>query len=316
MYINAIGHYIPKKRISNKYFTQTNGLSDEWIYQRTGILTRSRACKEETTDFMCFKAVKNALPKLPYSIEDIDLIIFASYTPDDTIVTTGHSIQRFYNISRAKVFYISSACSSAINAIEIIQSFFIAGKSSKALLLCAERNSSYSDDTDKISGHLWGDGAVAYFFSRNSFSKNEVRLLDVITQGLGHIGMATQAITLNLEKGKIQMPQGRDVFLHACKYIVKSVEDIIEKNGYKILDISYFIGHQANKRILKNVAKQLNIPDEKSLSNIRELGNTGSASTLLVFAQNYERFQAGDLICISVFGGGYSCGAALFKKNG
>lgn len=316
MYINAVGHYIPQKRIDNNHFTHTNGLTSEWIYQRTGILTRSRASKEETNSYMCFEAIKDAIPQLPYSIKDVDLIVFASYTPDDTIVTTGHTIQRLYNINQAKVFYVSSACSSSMNAMEIIQSFFLAGKSSKALLLCAERNSSYSDDTDKVSGHLWGDGAVAYFFSKDSFTNNELQLIDVETQGLGHIGMATEAITLNLKHGKIEMPYGRDVFLQACKYIKKNVEDIVFKNGYKISDLSYFIGHQANDRILKNVIKELDIPEEKSLSNIQELGNTGSASTLLVLAQNYHRIKAGDLVCLAVFGGGYSSGAGLFKKNG
>lgn len=315
MYINAIGYHIPPKRVNNKHFTQINGLSDEWITQRTGILSRARASEEETINFMSFMAVKHALPQLPYSIEDVDLIVFASYTPSDMVVTTGHIIQRAYNIRQAKVFLVSSACSSAINAIEIIQSFFISGKASKTLLICTERNSSYSNDSDKISGHLWGDGSVACFFSSENFSGKEIQLIDVITQGLGHIGMGTQAITLNIKEGKIQMPIGRDIFLQACKYMVKSVEDIIRKNGYKISDLNYFIGHQANKRILDNVARELNIPDVKVLSNIHELGNTGSASTLLVLAQNRERFKAGDLICISVFGGGYSCGACLFKKN-
>lgn len=315
MYINSIGYYIPTKRINNEYFTQTNGLADEWIKQRTGIISRSRASEKETSEFMCTSAVKQALPQLPYSIEEVDLIVFASYTPTDLIATTGHIIQRLYNINKAKVFYISSACSSSINAIEIIQSFFISGKASKALLLCAEKNSSYSDDSDKVSGHLWGDGAVAYFFSSISFSSQEVQLLDVETLGMGHIGMGTLAITLNLKKGKIEMPIGQDVYLHACRHIAKNVDEILKKNKYEISDLNYFIGHQANTRILDNVMKQLHIPNEKTLSNIQELGNTGSASTLLVFAQNYARFKAGDLICISVFGGGYSTGACLFKKN-
>ncbi|MBS5908161.1 conserved hypothetical protein [uncultured Dysgonomonas sp.] len=315
MYINAVGYYIPTKRINNEYFTQTNGLTDEWIHQRTGIRSRARASEKETSEFMCFTAVKHALPKLPYPIEDVDLVVFASYTPTDTVATTGHIIQRVYNINLAKVFYVSSACSSSINAIEIIQSFFISGKASKALLVCAEKNSSYSDDSDKISGHLWGDGAVAYFFSRDRFSNEEIQVLDVTSQGLGHIGMGTQAITLNLKRGKLQMPIGRDVFLQACKYMAKSVKDITSKNGYVVSDLAYFIGHQANSRILENVIKQLNMPENKTLSNIQELGNTGSASTLLVLAQHYGQLKTGDLVCISVFGGGYSCGACLLKKG-
>lgn len=313
MFINSIGYYIPEKRISNDYFTDVNGLTSDWIAQRTGILTRSRASEKETIDYMSSEAVKNALPALPYDIKDIDLIVFASYTPSDTIATTGHHIQREYNIPSAKVFFISSACSSAINAMEIIYSFFASQIAEKALLICADRNSSYSDDTDCMSGHLWGDGATAYFFSNKSYSDNDPQILDITSQGLGHIGMGPQGVFLNPKNEGLKMPHGRDVFVQACTYIAHNTKDIVELNGYSIDNLSFFIGHQANMRILKNVAKQLEMPEEKILSNIEELGNTGSASALLVFAQNVDKFTSGDLICLSVFGGGYSAGSCLLR---
>lgn len=315
MYINAIGYYIPTKRINNEFFTQKIGVTDEWINQRTGIQTRSRASDQETMDFMCMCAVKQSLSQLPYKIEDIDLIVFASYTPADTIATTGHFIQANFNINKAKVFYISSACSSAINAIEIIQSFFLSGKATKALLICGERNSSYSNDYNIISGHLWGDAAAAYFFSKEKYANHTTEIIDVMTQGLGHIGMGISAITLNLEKKEIEMPFGRDVFMNACYFMANNVKEIMSKNGYEISDLNYLIGHQANMRILNNIKSQLKLPNEKILSNIEKLGNTGSVSTLLVLAENYGRLKSGDLICISVFGGGYSTGTCLLKTH-
>jgi 3-oxoacyl-[acyl-carrier-protein] synthase-3 len=313
MFINSIGYYIPQKRISNDYFTEVSGLTGDWITQRTGILTRSRASEKETIDYMSGEAVKNALPALPYDIKDVDLIIFASYTPSDTVATTGHHIQREYNIPAAKVFLISSACSSAINAMEIIYSFFTSQIAEKALLICADRNSTYSDDTDCMSGHLWGDGATACFLSNKSYSKNDPQILDITTQGLGHIGMGPQGVFLNPKNGGLKMPHGRDVFVQACNYIAQNTRDIVELNGYSIDDLSFFIGHQANMRILNNVARQLEMPEEKILSNIKELGNTGSTSALLVFAQNVDKFTSGDLICLSVFGGGYSTGSCLMR---
>lgn len=315
MYINAIGHYIPAARISNDYFTEVNGLTSEWISQRTGILTRSRATEKETMNYMCTEAVNNAIPLLPYSINDIDLIIFASYTPADTIATAGHIVQREFNIPSAKVFHISSACSSGINAIEMVRAFFVAQLASKALILCADHNSAYSDDTDCMSGHLWGDGATAYFISSEAYRPSTPQIIDVMTQGLGHIGMGPEGVYLNPQHGGLQMPYGKDVFVHACTYIAQNTKDILEWNSYGLEDLTYFIGHQANMRILKNVAKQLEISQEKILSNIEELGNTGSASALLVLAQNQRRLKPGDLICLSVFGGGYSAGACLIKVN-
>ncbi|MDR3117875.1 MAG: ketoacyl-ACP synthase III [Mediterranea sp.] len=315
MFINAIGQYVPKHMIQNSYFTDLNGLTDEWIYQRTGIKSRVRASSKETIEYMCRKAVERALPKLPYDISEVGLIIFASYTPSDTVGTVGHLIQREFNIASAKVFYISSACSSGINAMEAIKSYFDSGLASKALLICADRNSSYSDDTDSVAGHLWGDAAVAYFFSKASYSQQETKILAINTQGLGHIGLGPEAVKLNLPKGGLQMPFGKDVFTYACTYIAENTEKILKDNGYEIEDLSYFIGHQANMRILKNVAQRLGLPEKKSLSNIERMGNTGSASALLVFAMNYDRYEDSDLICMSVFGGGYSAGACLMKTG-
>lgn len=314
MFINAIGNFIPEKRIPNSYFENLNGLTDEWISQRTGIKSRSRASEEETIDVMCKKAVEQAVTKLSYSITDVDLIIFASYTPSDTIATAGHIIQREYGIEAAKVFYLSSACSSGVNGIETIKAFFRSGMASKALLICADRNSSYSNDTDTISGHLWGDAAVAMFMSKDRIDESDAEVLAVDTQGLGHIGMGPEGVKLSIPTGGIHMPYGKDVFTYACIYISQNTRNILAENGYGIDDLSYFIGHQANMRILKNVAKRLNMPEEKILSNIEELGNTGSVSALLVLASNYYSLKSNDLVCLSVFGGGYSAGACLIRK--
>ena len=136
---------------------------------------------------------------------------------------------------------------------------------------------------------------------------------DVNTLGLGHIGYGPKAVTLRPKTAGIEMPYGKDVFTQACTYLGSLTKDILEKNNYYISDLSYFIGHQANNRILQHVCDCLEIPREKSLTNIEELGNTGCGSSLLVFAQNYEKFKKEDLVCLSVFGGGYSAGACLFK---
>ena len=288
-------------------------MTSDWIYQRTGILTRSKASKDETMNVMCSNAIHAAIAGLPYNIGDVDLIIFASYTPSDTVATTAHAMQREFKIKKTKAFYLSSACSSAINAMEIIQSFFATGKATKALLISAERNSTYINEDDPNSGHLWGDAAAAFFFSKNRYSDNEAEVIDIETKGLGHIGFGVAAVFLNLKDTGLVMPYGKDVFTQACKQIAQNAKQIVERNGISINDLAWFIGHQANMRILSHVVKNLGIAAEKSLSNIAELGNTGSVSALLVYAQNVGRFQKDDKVCLSVFGGGYSAGACLIR---
>ncbi|MDL2314672.1 ketoacyl-ACP synthase III [Bacteroidales bacterium OttesenSCG-928-C19] len=313
MYINATGVYVPEDRVYNSHFLELNGLTGEWIEQRTGIKTRSKAKPEENINTMGLEAIKNALPKLPYDITDVDLIISASYSPHDTVATAAHEVQHKYSISNAKVFYVSSACSSFINALEIAEGYFATNKASKALILSADKNSAYHNETDPQAGHLWGDAAAVYFISKEKVSDNDPQIIDIFTEGLGHISKGPNGVQLRPRHGGIIMPDGRDVFVQACTYMPKNVLYLLQKNGYTMNDLTYFIGHQANMRILSNIAKQLNLPEEKFLHNIEELGNTGSVSSALVYAQNENRYKSGDLVSITVFGGGYSAGACLIK---
>ncbi len=313
MFINATGVYVPEERVHNDHFLEVNGLTSEWIEQRTGIVTRSKAKPEENISTMGLEAIRDALPKLPYDIKEVDLIISASYSPFDTVATAAHIAQREFGIEKAKAFSISSACSSFINALEIIEGYFAINKASKALIISADKNSAYSNEEDPKSGHLWGDAAAAFFISKEQASEKDQEILDIYTEGLGHISKGPEGVQLRPRDGGIMMPEGRDVFIQACTYMPKNVLYLLEKNGYGLDELSYFIGHQANMRIMANIAKQLNLPDEKFLHNIEELGNTGSVSSALVYAQNDHAFKKGDLVAITVFGGGYSAGACLIK---
>ena len=313
MYINATGFYIPEERVPNEYYTQKTGLTDEWIVQRTGIKTRSRARADENINTMSIDAVENALPSIPYDIKEVDLIISSTYSPYDTVGTAAHVVQHKYGIENAKAFTMSSACSSFINALEIVEGYFAMGKAQKALIIGGDKNTAYNNEDDPKSGHLWGDAAVAYFISKERVTDNDYEILDVYTEALGCMGKGPEGIQLRPRDGGIRMPEGKDVFIQACTFMPKNALRLLEKHNYTFDNLSYFIGHQANMRILKNIANNLNLPEEKFLSNIEDLGNTGSASCALVFAQNIAKFKKGDLVCISVFGGGYSAGACLIK---
>ncbi|MDR0573818.1 MAG: ketoacyl-ACP synthase III [Tannerella sp.] len=313
MYINATGFYIPEERVPNEYYTKKTGLTDEWIVQRTGIKTRSRARADENMNTMSVDAVKNTLPSLPYDIKEVDLIISSTYSPFDTVGTAAHVVQNKFGIENAKAFTMSSACSSFINALEIIEGYFAMGKAHKALIVGGDKNTAYNNEDDPKSGHLWGDAAIAFFFSDERITDDDHEVLDIYTEALGCMGKGPEGIQLRPRDGGIRMPEGKDVFIQACTYMPKNALRLLEKRGLTFDDLSYFIGHQANLRILKNIANNINLPEEKVLSNIEELGNTGSASCALVFAQNIAKFKKEDLVCISVFGGGYSAGACLIK---
>ena len=310
MYINSTGYYVPEQRVHNDYFLNVNGLSDEWIYKRTGIRSRSKAAADEGHNSMGLAAIENALKSLPYDVKDVDLIVSASYSPYDTVATLAHVAQQKFGIDGAKAVYVSAACSSFVNGLEIIETYFAAGKASKALLICSEHNTYYSNEHDPKAGHLWGDAAVAYFLSKDKVSDSDIKIKTVYTCGLGNVGKGPEGVIL---RPGIEMPDGRDVFVNACTYMIKALDQVTKPEGMSPSDLDYIITHQANKRIVAQVAHQLDLTDDHFLNNIEEYGNTGSASCALVFAENRDKFKKGDKIGLTVFGGGYSCGAFLVE---
>lgn len=156
MYINSMGNYVPSARITNEYFENLNGLEPGWILQRTGIISRSKAASDEGADSMALAAIDDALGNLPYAIKDVDLIVAACYAAYDTVATPAHVAQQHYDISGAKAVYVSAACSSFINGLEVIEGYFASGKAKRALLICTEHNTYYSNEKDHKAGHLWG----------------------------------------------------------------------------------------------------------------------------------------------------------------
>jgi 3-oxoacyl-[acyl-carrier-protein] synthase-3 len=313
MFINTISHYIPEQRVPNEYFKTLNGLDDEWIFDRTGIRTRSKAAKGENTNTMAVEAVRRALVNLPFDIKEVDLIVGASYTPYDTVATIGHVVQREFGIPEAQVVYVSSACSSMVNALEIVEGYFAMGKATRALVVASENNTYYSDETCEKSGHLWGDGATALFISEEPIGKKPGEILNIFTRGLGHIGKGTEAVFLRPAEGGLQMPDGRDVFMHACNFMRVALERTLENCNLTIEDLDFIIPHQANHRIIANLIKQLNLQPKKVLNNIQELGNTGCASTGICLSQNIDMIPVDSLVGLTVFGGGYSAGAVLIR---
>lgn len=314
MYINATGFYIPSERVPNSHFLDVNGLTDEWIVKRTGIHTRSKCAPDEDSNTMGIKAIENALPQLPYDIKDVDLIVSACYSPLDTVATLAHVAQQHWDIDKAKAVYASSACSSFVNGLEIVEGYFAMGKAKKALLVCSEHNSYYANETDPKAGHLWGDAAVAFFLSAEPQGTDEPQIKEIYTCGLGNVSKGPEGVILRPKECGIAMPDGRDVFIHACRYMIEALDAVTKPHDLTPSTLDYIICHQANKRIVANVAHQLELTDDKFVNTIEELGNTGSASAALTYAVNRDKFKKGDHVGLTVFGGGYSCGAFLIEQ--
>jgi 3-oxoacyl-[acyl-carrier-protein] synthase III len=314
MFINTASHYLPDTIVPNAYYTELLGLSDEWIFKRSGIRNRTKARADENTNTMSIEAVKSAIDRLPYFVRDVDLIVGATYTPYDTVGTLAHAVQAHFEIPRARAISVSSACSSFLNAVEIVEGYFATKKAHRALVIAAEHNTAYSDDKDEQSGHLWGDGAGVVFISKERIGPGDIEILDVSTSGLGHIGKGLEAVYLRPKNDGLRMPYGRDIFVYATKYMVSEVEHLLARNHFALEDIRHLIPHQANTRIINHVVASLGLPNSELIMNIEQAGNTGCANTDIALSQNWDNFQSNELIAITVFGGGYSSGAMLMKR--
>lgn len=313
MFINRIFHYLPEKELDNRYFAEKTGMTESDVFKKAGIKTRVRARADENTNNMSLKAIAAGEGQFPFGLQSIDLIIGATYTGYDTIGTLAHVVQRAYSIAGARALMVSSACSSFVNAMEIVQGYYATGKTDHSLVLAIENNSRFSNDSDPQSGHLWGDAATATFVSREKIGEKSLRVIDVVSEGMGQVGVGPDGIYLRPTEGGLQMPDGRDVFIKAIDVMTSYLKNIVEQNGFQMSDVQYVVPHQANSRIINQIAKNLDFPISNVLMNIEKYGNTGCASTPLVLSENWERFKFGDLIALAVFGGGYSAGAMLLR---
>ncbi|WP_323756403.1 ketoacyl-ACP synthase III [Roseivirga sp.] len=313
MYINLASHYIPTNVIPNSYFLDKNGMDDETIIRKSGIKNRRKASSNENVNTMAISAIENGLDKLAYDISEVDLIIGATYSPYDTVGTLAHVVQQKYNINGAVVFSISSACSSFLNAVEIAEGYFAMGKAKKALVVTSEHNWAYLNESDPVSAHLWGDGASAVFLSKERITEKDHEVIGVNTEGHATIGRGPNGVCLKPFDGGISMPDGKDVFYNAIKFMSEKTMAILKNGDCSVDQLDYLIPHQANVRIINNVAETLNFPIEKVVINMVEFGNTGSASSSIGYSQIFESMQKNQLAVITVFGGGYSSGAMLVR---
>ena len=311
MFILATGEYLPERIVDNEYFSALLNKPPSWFVDRTGIQARRRAGATENVHSMALDAV-NALKRQGHELADVDLIIAASYTPLDTIGTLAHAIQREFRLVGARAMYLSTACSSFLDGLDVAAMYFKSGKIRRALIVASEHNSAYARDEDPMSGHLWGDGASAMLLSATGEGAR-FEVLDVSTKGLADLGHGPEAITLRQPAG-ITMPQGREIFLHACEQMSAAIRRLLEANRLGIEDVRLVVPHQANKRILDHVAKDLGLPLERVAMTITSLGNTGCASVAITFHRFASALAVGDTAVLVTFGGGYSVGTALVKR--
>ncbi len=313
------GSYLPQRILTNEDLAKTVDTSDEWIIQRTGIRERRIAAPGEFTSHLGVNAAKAALADAQMEPSDIELIVLATSTPDNTFPATAVSIQAGLGITQGAAFDIQAVCSGFVYGLAIADSLLRSGTFKRALVIGAETFSRILDWTDRTTCVLFGDGAGAIVLeAQQQPGAREDR--GVLTSHLRSDGRHKEKLYVDGGPsstgtvGHLRM-EGREVFRHAVAMITDVIEASFKATGYTANDIDWFVPHQANKRIIDGSAHKLGIDPKKVVTTVDRHGNTSAASIplALAVARADGRIKPGDLVLIEAMGGGFTWGASLLR---
>ena len=315
-YIVGSGGYLPKKILTNYDLSKKIDTTDEWITSRTGIKERHIADKNQLNSDLAFEAAKRAIKNSKIKASNIDLIIVATSTPDNTFPSTATKVQAKLGIKKGFAFDIQAACTGFIYALSIADNYLSNNQATFALVIGSEIFSRILDWKDRSTCVLFGDGAGAIILGKQKKNKKS-RIISTELYSDGrfyNLLYVDGGVSLNQKAGYLKM-NGKEVFKHAITKLVKIVKLNLKKNNLKINDIDWIIPHQANKRIMVSTAKKLKIPFNKVLMTIENHANTSSASIPLAldFAISKKIIKRNQLILFEAIGGGLTWGCSLLK---
>ena len=317
--ILGCGSYLPQRTLTNADLAAMVDTSDEWIVQRTGIRERHVAAEGETTSDLGIAAARAALAHAQVDAQDIDLIVCATSTPDNTFPASAVAIQAGLGIHHGAAFDLQAVCSGFVYALTTADGLLKSGVHKRALVIGAETFSRILDWTDRGTCVLFGDGAGAVVMeTQTQPGARDDR--GILTAHLRSDGRHKSKLYVDGGPsstgtvGHLRM-EGKEVFKFAVGAITDVIKDVFKDTGYTAEDLSWFVPHQANKRIIDGSAHKLGIAPEKVVTTVHRHGNTSAASIPLALdvAVKDGRIKKGDLVLLEAMGGGFTWGAVLVR---
>jgi 3-oxoacyl-[acyl-carrier-protein] synthase-3 len=324
--IAGCGAYLPERVLTNAELAARIDTSDEWIVARTGIHERHIAAEGEKTSDLAMRAGERALRQAAIAGDDVDLVVVATTTPDDTFPATATRVQAGLNLLRAAAFDVQAVCSGFVYGMAVADNFIKCGQARTALVIGAETYSRILDWQDRNTCVLFGDGAGALVLTAGNG--------DPVDAGQPGWGAARGILSTHLYAdgrhrdilfvdggpsstqtvGHLRM-SGKEVFRHAVHNLAAAASDALAANGLGIADIDWLVPHQANVRIIEGVARKLGLPSERIVTTIERHANTSAASIPLALEEAVRdgRIQAGHLVLMEAIGGGLVWGAAVAR---
>jgi 3-oxoacyl-[acyl-carrier-protein] synthase III len=320
--ISAVGTYLPPRVLTNSDLEKMVDTSNEWILERVGIRERHIADKGIAASDMAVEAVKNMMASHPFDLQEVDLILVGTVTPDMMYPSTACLVQHKLGIKNTWGFDVSAGCSGFVFALNAGVKFIESGQYKKVLVIGSDKNSAMTDYTDRAVCIIFGDGAGAVLLEP---TEDGAGVIDHVAQvegvggkflympGGGSLNPASHD-TVNQKMHYIHQ-DGQQVFKYAVKKMAEMTERVLEKNNMCGKDVDCFIAHQANKRIITATADRLGMPLEKVIINIDRYGNTtaGTIPIAMQTAIQEKKLKKGDLLLIAAVGAGFTAGASLIR---
>ncbi len=309
------GSYLPAKILTNDDLTRIVDTSDEWITQRTGIRQRHIAGDGELTSDLAVKAARAALADAGIGIDEIDMIVMATTTPDHTFPAAAVTVQQKLGMFHGAAFDVQAVCSGFVFGLTSADALIKAGQARKVLVIGAETFSRILDWTDRATCVLFGDGAGAIVLAAEEGGERGVLGARLRSDGRFKDKLYVDGgPSTSQSVGHVRM-EGRDVYRHAVGMITDVIEAALAAAGCTTADIDWFVPHQANVRIIDASARKLGIPSEKVIRTVDRHGNTSAASIPLALsvAHGEGRIKRGDLLLLEAMGGGFTWGAVLLR---
>ena len=317
--VQGCGSYLPERVVTNADLAKKMDTSDEWIQQRTGIRQRHIAADGEMTSHLALKASQRALEHAGLKASDLDLIVLATATPDETFPATATRVQAALGMTKGAAFDVQAVCAGFVYGLSVADSMIKTGLTSTALVIGAETFSRILDWDDRGTCVLFGDGAGAVVL-RAEEGTGTSAARGVLANALHSDGRQHDILYVDggpsstRTTGFLRM-EGKEVFKHAVVNMAAVVGEVLAKAGFETKDIDWLVPHQANKRIIDGTGRKLGLPPERVVITVDRHANTSAASIPLALdaAVKDGRIKKGDLLLLEGIGGGLAWGASLVR---
>jgi len=315
----GIGHYLPERVVPNEEFVKWLDTSDEWIKSRSGIERRHFAAEGQLTSDLAINAANSALEDAGLQANDIDAIVLATSTPDQTFPSTATKVQQAIGMTQGFAFDVQAVCAGFAFALTTANSLIVAGQAKRILVIGAETFSRIMNWEDRGTCVLFGDGAGALILEAQQGNGNNddrgILACDLNSDGQYNDVLYVDGGVSSTQTTGVLVMQGKEVFKHAVQKLAQTANNALNKVGLHHEDVDWVVPHQANLRIIKRTAAKLEVPMEKVVVTVQDHGNTSAASIPLALSVAKKRGQIkqGQLILTEAIGGGLAWGAVLLR---